>query len=159
MEIKGKHIDVAVIGGGPAGLQAALVLARTRKDVVVFDAPTPPRNDASHGVHNFVGLDGLLPQEIRDRAWQQIDVYESARLVRDAVQSVTRSDESGLVDTLGLQLDEYGYVAVDESQKTNVERLWAAGDVQGWMGGIESANAGGMAASMIVAEWFAGASQ
>lgn len=64
-----EQIDVAIIGGGPAGLQAALVLARTRKTVVVFDAPTPPRNAASHGVHNFLGLDGLLPAEIRERAW------------------------------------------------------------------------------------------
>ena len=54
-----EQIDVAIIGGGPAGLQAALVLARTRKKAVVFDAPIPPRNAASHGVHNFLGLDGM----------------------------------------------------------------------------------------------------
>lgn len=92
-----ESIDVAVIGGGPAGLQAALVLARTRKNVVVFDAPSPPRNGASHGVHNFVGLDGMLPQEIRDQAWQQIDAYESTRLVRAEVTAITRSDDLGLI--------------------------------------------------------------
>lgn len=59
-----------------------------------------------------------------------------------------------LVDTLGLGLDEHGYVAVDETQRTNVDRVWAAGDVQGWMGGIESANAGGMAAAMIIHDWY-----
>lgn len=71
------EIDVAIIGGGPAGLQAALVLARTRKRIIVFDSPEPPRNGASHGVHNFVGLDGLRPAEIREQAWQQINVYNS----------------------------------------------------------------------------------
>ncbi|MBL8165572.1 MAG: NAD(P)/FAD-dependent oxidoreductase, partial [Anaerolineae bacterium] len=72
--------DVAIIGGGPAGLQAALMLARTRRRVLVFDSPEPPRNAASHGVHNFVGLDGLLPAEIREQAWKQIAVYNSAEL-------------------------------------------------------------------------------
>lgn len=299
-----EHVDIAIIGGGPAGLQAALVLARTRKNIVVFDSPAPPRNAASHGVHNFVGLDGLLPQQIRDRAWEQIDVYASARLVPEQALAISRADGSddllvesetgswrahhvvltcgyhdvlpdidgfaqcwadtiipcpfcdgfenrdrvwgivpsmaheldvfpamvrnwtadriviapndlkitdgqrrmldelgvalhvgdiaaldhrdgklervtldsgetievgtllftppeepaplvtSLVDTLGLGLDEHGYVAVDELQRTNVDRLWAAGDVQGWMGGIESANAGGMAATMIIHDWY-----
>ncbi len=50
--------DVAIIGSGPAGMQATLVLAQTRKKIVVFDDLRLPRNAASHGVHNFLGLDG-----------------------------------------------------------------------------------------------------
>jgi thioredoxin reductase len=72
-----KQIDVAILGGGPAGLQAALVLSRTRKKIIIFDDPEPPRNAASHGVHNFIGIDGLLPTEIRKIAWKQIDSYGS----------------------------------------------------------------------------------
>ena len=86
--------DVAIVGGGPAGLQAALILARTRKRLIVFDAPEPPRNGASHGVHNFVGLDGLLPAEIRQQAWEQIAVYESAELRTERVVDV-QADEAG----------------------------------------------------------------
>jgi thioredoxin reductase len=82
------HYDVAIIGGGPAGLQAALILARTRRRVVVFESPEPPRNAASHGVHNFLGIDGLTPAEIRQLAWAQIDVYESAELRRVRVINV-----------------------------------------------------------------------
>jgi len=89
-----EQIDVAIIGGGPAGLQAALILARTRKRLIVFDAPEPPRNNASHGVHNFVGLDGLRPSEIREQAWQQIDVYQSAELRREQVVDV-QAHETG----------------------------------------------------------------
>ena len=298
--------EIAIVGGGPAGLQAALVLARTRKRIVVFDSPESPRNAASHGVHNFLGLDDLLPEQIRERAWKQIDRYGSARLESQAVLAITRQREHGpftletgagtwearhvllacgyhdaypeldgfadcwggtiiicpfcdgyenrdrrwgivaaaaeeleafpemvqnwtserllvaapelevspereaelaaqgvalhrgpvsalihdrgelsavelrgeetvevgtllwkpeerpapliaaLVAGLGLELDEHGYVAVDDSQRTNVDRLWAAGDVQGWTGAIQSANLGGLAAIMIAHGWYRG---
>ncbi len=86
-----EEVDIVVIGGGPAGMQAALVLARTRKRIVVYDDPAPPRNDASHGVHNVLGLDGMTPAEIRAQAWSQIGLYNQAELkearVRDVVQT------------------------------------------------------------------------
>lgn len=94
-----EQIDVAIVGGGPAGLQAALVLARTRKQIIVFDAPVPPRNAASHGVHNFLGLDGLLPAEIRQRAWQQIDVYAHAELRREWVTDIDRAESGEFILT------------------------------------------------------------
>ena len=94
-----EQIDVAVIGGGPAGLQAALVLARTRKKVVVFDAPIPPRNAASHGVHNFLGLDGMLPAEIRERAWQQIDTCRHAELRQEWVLDIDRDRNGDFIIT------------------------------------------------------------
>ncbi len=83
--------DVAIVGAGPAGLQAALVLSRTRKNVIVFDSPETPRNHASHGVHNLLGLDGLRPDEIRERSWSQIAVYESARRIRETVIDIQPS--------------------------------------------------------------------
>ena len=83
------EIDVAIIGGGPAGLQAALVLARTRKRVVVFDSPAPPRNNASHGIHNFLGLEGVLPSQLRNVAWEQIARYGTAQLETAEVTQVS----------------------------------------------------------------------
>ena len=38
-------VDIVIVGGGPAGLQAALVLSRTQKQIIVFDAPTPPHEE------------------------------------------------------------------------------------------------------------------
>ena len=296
--------EVAIIGGGPAGMQAGLVLARTRKKIVVFDDPQLPRNAASHGVHNFLGLDGLSPSEIRRIAWEQINRYDSAELRHERIVDIRRDDngdflvindpgdmvtprhvilalgyhdihpnipgfaecwgdtiipcpfcdgyenrdrawgivgssadeissfplmaqnwtsdikvilaadaeldaayeaqlgelgipihygsiteihhndgkvhavtlDSGelvevgtllwtpperpsplvqnLVDNLGLELNEYGHVAANEMQQTNVDRLWAVGDVQGWTGAIESANAGSMAAFFMVHGWY-----
>jgi len=89
-----EHYDVAIVGGGPAGLQVALILARTRKRIIVFDAPEAPRNGASHGVHNIIGLDGLLPSEIREQAWRQINVYKSAELREERVVDV-QTHEAG----------------------------------------------------------------
>lgn len=91
--------DVVIIGGGPAGLQAALILARTRRRVLVFDSPEPPRNAASHGVHNFMGLDGMLPSEIRAQAWQQIERYQSADRRLEAVIDVAQHGDGQFLVT------------------------------------------------------------
>ena len=96
---EGSGVDVAIVGSGPAGMQAALVLARTRKKIVVFDDLQPPRNAASHGVHNFLGLDGLLPAEIRRISWEQIDRYKSVELRRDRVVDIRRGDNGHFLVT------------------------------------------------------------
>jgi thioredoxin reductase len=94
-----EEIDIAILGGGPAGLQAALVLSRTRKKIIVFDTPEPPRNTASHGVHNFLGLDGLLPIDIRKMAWEQIDKYDSAELRKEKIVNVNKEKDRVFVIT------------------------------------------------------------
>jgi thioredoxin reductase len=59
-----------------------------------------------------------------------------------------------LVENLGLELDEQGYVKTDDMQQTNVKGLFAAGDVQNpYSGALEAAFKGGMAATSIVHEW------
>jgi thioredoxin reductase len=92
-----EQIDVAILGGGPAGLQAALVLSRTRKKTVVFDDPQPSRNAASHGVHNFIGLDGLLPTEIRKIVWKQIDSYNSTEFRKKKIVNVNRENGAFII--------------------------------------------------------------
>ena len=55
--------DVAIVGGGAAGLSAALVLARARRRVVVLDAGNPRNAPAAH-MHNFLSRDGMPPAEL-----------------------------------------------------------------------------------------------
>src|ERR671910_2365848 len=92
-----EQLDIAILGGGPAGLQAALVLSRTRKKTVVFDDPEPPRNAASHGVHNFIGLVGLLPTEIRKIVWKQIDSYNSTDFRKEKIVNVNRENGAFII--------------------------------------------------------------
>ncbi|MCI4061472.1 NAD(P)/FAD-dependent oxidoreductase [Micromonospora sp. R77] len=71
--------QTVVIGAGPAGLTAALVLARYRHPVVVVDGRQEPRNNASEGVHGHVGLDGASPDYIRSRAWAELSRYATVQ--------------------------------------------------------------------------------
>lgn len=73
--------DVAIVGGGPAGLSAALTLGRACKRAVLFDAG-PPRNAAAHEIHNFVTRDGTPPAEFRRIARAQLAPYQGIE-VRD----------------------------------------------------------------------------
>ena len=94
-----ESVDVAIVGGGPAGLQAALVLVRARKSVAVFDAPSPARNAASHGVHNFLGVEGMLPADVARTAWEQIDAVGGASLRRAEVANIEQSSDGDFVLT------------------------------------------------------------
>lgn len=91
--------DVAIIGGGPAGLQAALVLARALKSVVIFDEPSPPRNAASHGLHGFLGMEGMSADEFRRAGWEQINQYSGASLREDRVVDVQPSRDGDFLLT------------------------------------------------------------
>lgn len=62
-----------IVGGGPAGLSAAVVLGRCRRKVLLCDEGKP-RNAASEGLHNYLGHDGIQPQEL-----QRLGREEAAR--------------------------------------------------------------------------------
>ena len=94
-----ERVDVAIVGGGPAGLQAALTLARARRTVAVYDAPAPARNAASHGVHNFLGLDGMKPSEIARVAREQIEAVGGVSFRRAEVTNIERADDGEFVLT------------------------------------------------------------
>jgi thioredoxin reductase len=79
--------DCIVIGAGPAGLNAGLVLGRARRRVVVLDNGAP-RNYATHEMHGVLGHDGLDPADLRARGRAELARYGVdvvAADVRDAV--------------------------------------------------------------------------
>lgn len=64
--------DVAVVGGGPAGLSAALSLARARRRVIVFDAGDP-RNGVAEHMHGVLGHDGMPPTALLERGRGEVE--------------------------------------------------------------------------------------
>jgi thioredoxin reductase len=85
--------DVAIIGGGPAGLSAALVLGRSRRRVVVCDHGRP-RNYAAVAVHGFLGMDGVAPGELRRRGVADCEKY-GVEFSETKVLNATCDDSNG----------------------------------------------------------------
>lgn len=79
-----EKFEVAIIGGGAAGLSAALYLGISLKKVVVFDNSTN-RNRVTQKSHGFLTRDGITPSELRDKARQDVDAYENVRMVSETV--------------------------------------------------------------------------
>lgn len=69
--------DVVVVGGGPAGLSAALVLGRARRRVAVVDAGAP-RNAAAAHMQGFISRDGMPPAELLASARAELAGYDVA---------------------------------------------------------------------------------
>jgi thioredoxin reductase len=70
--------EVIIVGGGIAGLSAALILGRCRRRVLVFDSGRP-RNAVSRGVHGFLSRDGIDPMELRHQGREQLIPYTTVR--------------------------------------------------------------------------------
>ncbi len=71
--------DVIVIGAGPAGLSAALMLGRCRRRVLVCDTGKP-RNAASRAMHGFLSRDGIAPAEFLKISREQMQRYDTVEL-------------------------------------------------------------------------------
>jgi thioredoxin reductase len=69
-----KLFDVIIIGGGPAGLSAALILGRSLRDVIVFDKGRP-RNLKSEAMHGFISRDGTNPIEFLRLSKEELKKY------------------------------------------------------------------------------------
>src|SRR6476661_1787943 len=82
--VMNQRYDVVVIGGGAAGLNGALMLARSRRSVLVIDAGEP-RNAPAGGVHGLLGREGMPPSAL-------------LAVGRDEVRSYGGQVEVGTVD-------------------------------------------------------------
>jgi thioredoxin reductase len=85
--MRNESYDVAIVGGGPAGLSAALVLGRARRAVVVIDAGAPRNAPAAH-MHGFISRDGMPPPELLRAACAELRGYY-VEIVEDRVVGAT----------------------------------------------------------------------
>lgn len=108
--------DVIIVGAGPAGLSAALILGRCRRRVLVCDAGNP-RNAASHAVHGFLTRDGMSPAEFLRAGREQLRCYANVEL---------RETE---VTHAGCAGDHFAVVLRDGTRCTSRKLLLATGVV------------------------------
>jgi thioredoxin reductase len=95
--------DVIIVGGGPAGLNAAVVLGRCRRKVLVFDTEQY-RNKYSHGMHNYLTRDDILPSEFIQICHKELEKYGVKRIIKKIVHA--RRNDEGI------------FVVKDEGEKT-----------------------------------------
>jgi thioredoxin reductase (NADPH) len=87
------HYDALIIGGGPAGLSAAIYLARSLRSVVVIDSDRPARSDWVQVNHNFLGFPGGVSiVELCQRGREQAELY-GARFLNAEVTALAQSGD------------------------------------------------------------------
>ncbi|SDC33987.1 Thioredoxin reductase [Terribacillus halophilus] len=84
-------LDCAIIGGGPAGLNAALVLGRARRNITIFDNDKP-RNAVTQESHGFITRDGISPAAFREMAHKDLNKYPSIAIQNAEVVEIKRSN-------------------------------------------------------------------
>lgn len=91
-------IDCTVVGGGPAGLNATLVLGRARRNIVLVDSDEA-RNKVTDASHGFITRDGVKPAEFRALAHQEFIHYPTIQTLRDKVVEIAKEKDGFLVKT------------------------------------------------------------
>jgi thioredoxin reductase len=97
---RGFDVEVIIVGAGPAGLSAALVLCRACRTVRVFDHG-PPRNYATGAIHGFLTRDGIDPAEFRRISREQLRPYHTVSIEEGEVLDARQITGGGFEVDLG----------------------------------------------------------
>lgn len=90
--MKESWYDVIIVGAGPAGLSAGLVLGRCRRRVLICDAGRP-RNARSQGLHGYLSRDGIPPAEFLSIGRDQLRPYDTVELKQLEVTDARRLED------------------------------------------------------------------
>ncbi len=120
------RMDVVIIGGGPAGMSAALVAGRGLLNATVVNAEAP-RNAVTTASHGFLTRDGAHPSELLEVSKEQLQKYPTVRYLRGRARSVHELEggfEVELADGTTLASD---YIVIATGYKDDLGSLNLAG--------------------------------
>jgi thioredoxin reductase len=106
--------DVLIVGGGPAGLSAALILGRCHRKTLLCDEGRQ-RNLSSHAIHGLLGREGLRPSAFLEEARQELMRYKSVSMHRTLVTDITPAG------------DKFKFVCADGTNGSAAKILLATG--------------------------------
>jgi thioredoxin reductase len=93
------RFDVVIVGAGPAGLSAALVLGRCRRSVLICDTGRP-RNARSHALHGYLTRDGIPPKDFLSIGRRELEPYTTVQLRSVGVHDAQCSADGSFIVTL-----------------------------------------------------------
>jgi thioredoxin reductase len=91
-------MDVIIVGGGPSGLSAALVLGRSLRKVLIIDN-NHPRNAATKSSHGYLTRDGISPVEFRLLVKEELKRYETVKTIEDIVDHIEKNEKTFTIGT------------------------------------------------------------
>ena len=94
--MKDSTLEVLIVGGGAAGMAAALVAGRARLPTVIVNAESP-RNAVSHASHGFLTRDGAHASELLAIGKAQLTAYPTVEYVHGRVGDVSLDGEGAVV--------------------------------------------------------------
>jgi thioredoxin reductase len=123
--------DVVIVGGGPAGLSAALVLGRCRRTVLVCDSGHP-RNQASQAMHCYLSRDGMPPLEFLRLSRLELAPYTTVE-IRDVTVTDARCGPSSRFETTleSGEIVESRKLLIATGVRDNVPRIDGIEDLYG----------------------------
>ena len=120
-------VDVIVIGGGAAGLSAAVTLGRARRSVLVIDAGTP-RNAPADAVHLLLTRDGITPAELVRSARLEVEQYGGRIIDAEAIRAQVIPAGAIRAGTIGAEMIGAEMIGAEALDAGTIDaRLIAAG--------------------------------
>lgn len=117
-----RTLDVVVLGGGPAGMSAALIAGRARLDAVIVNEEAP-RNAVTKASHGFLTRDGAHPSDLLEVAKEQMGKYPSVRYVHGRAETVRRHEVGFVVGLDDGERLRASRVVIATGYADDIERL------------------------------------